>query len=135
MKLPENIKIYGDLTHRDKKCPKESAEQITFFNELRKKYPHVAKCAAHMRNEGKRTIHQASKEKAEGMNAGFADIVIAGCPTLLIELKRRDHTLSTIGNEQLEHLLAAQSIGAKVCVALGWEAAMRAVEEWLSAAR
>ena len=41
MKFNNGIKVYGDKTKRGK-CPPESAEQITFFNWLRREYPDVA---------------------------------------------------------------------------------------------
>jgi len=46
-------------------------------------------------------------------------------------MKRQDHTKSKWQPGQLEYLEAAHYAGAFVCVALGWEAAMEAVEDWL----
>ena len=39
IKQIQEIKIYGDLSYRDKKCPLEAAEQITFINRVRKEFP------------------------------------------------------------------------------------------------
>jgi len=129
--FPEGIKVYGDQKFRDKKCPKEAAEQVTFFNQLRKRYPDTyGKVAVHTRNEGKKTPAQVAKEKAEGMVTGAPDITIPGRVTFLCELKRTDHTLSRIGEEQGPYLIAAQELGAFSCVALGWIAAMEAFEDW-----
>jgi hypothetical protein len=36
---------------------------------------------------------------------------------------------------QQEYLLACQSAGAFVCVALGWESALKAITEWESIAK
>ena len=125
------IKIYGDLSYRDKKCPKESVEIVTFFNRIRKLYPDsYGLLAYHPRNEGKRTYQQTIKYKSEGMVTGTADIVIVGNPSFVCELKRRDPTLSSISDEQINYLLAAQNHGSFVCVALGHEAAWEAFNEW-----
>ena len=131
MKFPEFLRVRGDIAYRGI-CPLEDAELATFFNELRSRYPAVALAATHVANEGKRTPQQARKAKAMGMKKGFADIIIAGAPALVIEMKRQDHTKSRWQDGQIEALEAAQKLGAFVCVALGWRAAMLAVEEWLA---
>lgn len=131
MKFESDIPVYGDIDYRNKKCPTEAAEQITFFNWLRREYPDsYGLIAIHIRNEGKRTIHQAIREKAEGMVSGAADIVIPGCPTFICELKRLDHTLSKWQEGQQEYLQAAKNNGAFVCVALGHKAAIEAFNVW-----
>lgn len=132
MKLPEGIPAFGDLKFRDPKCPKEVVEQVTFFNQLRLKYPDsYGLIAVHNRNEGKKTIHQVAREKAEGMATGAPDIMIPGNPAFLCELKRQDHTLSTLQSGQEPYLRASLQAGAYVCIAFGWEAAMEAFEYWL----
>lgn len=131
MIFPEGIKVFGDKKHRDKKCPKEVMEQVTFFNQLRKHYPDsYGAVAVHVRNEGKKTVNQVAKEKAEGMVTGATDIMIPGSPAFVCELKRRDHTQSTVHQEQVDYMRAAQSLGAFVCIALGWNAAWEAFEQW-----
>lgn len=132
MKFPPGLRVYGDQKWRGK-CPIESAEQITFFNWLRLQHKNTyGRIAIHPRNEGKRTANQAQREKAEGMTPGAADIVIPGCPAFVCEMKRRDHTQSGWEDGQIEYLEAAKKAGAFVCVALGWEAAREAFNEWLS---
>lgn len=132
MKFPDWLPLYGDIDYRNKKCPAESAEQITFFNELRRLYPDsYGLIALHPRNEGKRTQNQVMRQKAEGMTAGSTDIVIPGCPSFLCELKRQDHTQSHWEDGQLEYMKAAQDAGSFVCVALGYKAAMEAFKEWI----
>lgn len=131
MKFPEWLRVFGDTEYRNKKCPKESAEQITFFNTLRREYPELGLIAIHPRNEGKRTVNQTQRQKAEGMTAGAADIIIPGAPAFVCELKRRDHTLCHWEDEQLKYLATAQTMGAFVCVALGYEAALEALQEWI----
>ena len=131
MKFHPEIPVFGDKSYRGD-CAIEAAEQITFFGVLRKHYPEIGSIAIHTRNEGKRTLNQAQRHKAEGMVTGAPDIVIPCSPPILIELKRRDHTKSRWQDGQIEYLLAAKAQGAHVCVALGWEAAIEAVKAFTS---
>lgn len=131
MKLPVGIEVFGNLDFRDKKCPKEVMEQVTFFNQLRGEYPATyGLIAVHNRNEGKKTVHQVAREKAEGMATGAPDIMIPGNPAFLCELKRKDHTLSALQPMQEPYLRAAMAQGAYACIAFGWEAAMEAFNHW-----
>lgn len=105
---------------------------MTFFARLRRNHPDsYGLLALHPRNEGKRTHLQAAKEKSEGMVTGATDIVIPGCPSFVCELKRRDHTLSSIADEQLAYLRAAQAAGSYACIALGVDAAWDAFQYWV----
>jgi len=106
-------------------------EQITFFNRIRK-IPIYGVIALHPRNEGKRHYKQVTKERAEGMTTGASDIIIPGNPAFVCELKRRDRTQSSWQDGQVEYLEAARKAGAFACLALGADAAMEALEEWLS---
>lgn len=125
MKLPDWLPVYGDSNFRGA-CPTESAEQMTFFNQIRR----LERCAIHPRNEGKRHYKQVAREKAEGMTPGASDIIIPGCPSFVCELKRQDHTKSRWQDGQIEYLEAAKENGSFVCVAFGWQAAMEAYKEW-----
>lgn len=130
MKFPAWLRVYGDQSWRGD-CPTESAEQVTFINRLRTRWPDtLGRVVVHIQNEGKRHAWQAQRDKAAGMTAGAADIVVPGRVTLLIELKRRDHTKSRFQPGQVEYLQAAHDMGAFACVALGADAAMQAVEAW-----
>lgn len=131
MKFPEWLKVYGDTSYRGN-CPTETAEQITFFSQLRSKHPHIGCIALHIRNEGKRSVQQVQRQKAEGMVSGASDIVIPGSPAFVCELKRKDHTKCKWQPNQIEYLEAAKTNGAFVCVALTWKDAMKAVEEWIN---
>ena len=131
MKMPDWLSVYGDMDYRNKKCPTETAEQITFFNVLRREYPEIGKVALHIRNEGKRTVQQAIRQKAEGMVSGASDIIIPGCPAFVCELKRADHTQSRWQDGQIEYLEACKNNGAFVCVALGHKAALEALKVWI----
>lgn len=135
MKFPKWLPCYGDLKYRGK-CPLESAEQITFFNRLRREYPDTyGKIAIHPRNEQQLKGGQfraLSRHKAEGMATGASDIIIPGCPSFVCELKRQDHTKSAWQDGQIEYLEAARDCGAFVCVALGADGAWQAFTDWLS---
>lgn len=134
--LPDGVLVYGDTSFRGK-CPLESQEQATFFNQLRREYPDtLGRIALHPRNEQQLRGGQFSRlarQKAEGMTPGASDIIIpAGgrCGAFVCELKRRDHTQSKWQDGQIEYLCAAHGAGAFVCVALGWEAAWQALRDW-----
>lgn len=128
------IKVYGNTNFRGG-CAKEDAELITFFNELKRLYPDLGRIAIHPDNEGlvigTGHLHHA-KQKAKGaIKKGAADIVIVGNPTFVCEMKRQDHTKSRWQDGQLEFLEASKKQGAFVCVALGYEAALNAVNDWV----
>jgi hypothetical protein len=131
MKIPDWLPVFGDMEYRNKNCPPESAEQITFFNTLRRDYPRLGLIAIHPRNEGKRTMQQVQRQKAEGMTTGAPDIVVPGNPSFLCELKRLDHTQSRWQDGQLEYLQAAKENGSFVCVAFGHKAALEALKVWI----
>lgn len=128
MEIDSRIKVYGSLDYRNKKCPKEEAEQITFVNQVRKHNPKTL--LIHVKNEGKRTLQQAQLEKANGMQSGTSDIIIAGNPSFVCELKREDHTLCKWQPLQQEYLIEAQEQGCFSCVAFGWKAAFQAYLDW-----
>ena len=132
MKFPTGIDVYGDKSFRGK-CATESLEQVTFFARLRRDYPNSwGKIAFHPRNEGFRTAMKVKIEKAEGMVTGTPDIIIPGDPTFVCELKRRDHTKSSLQDEQRDYLYAAQEAGGFVCIALGHKAAEEAFRRYLA---
>lgn len=133
MIFPNWLQVFGDQSYRDKNCPREAAESATFFNQLRLKYPDsIGRTATHIKNEGKKTALQAQLDKVQGQVKGAPDILIPGKPCFMLEMKRKDHTLSHWQTGQQEYLKQAQSQGAFVCVALGHEAALKAVEKWLA---
>ncbi len=127
MKFPPWLHVVGDAKYRGD-CPTETAEQATFFNQLP---PHLRAIALHIKNEGKRNFRQMAKQSAEGgFIKGAADIIIPGAPAFVCELKRKDPTKSSWQKGQIEYLQACQENGAFVCVALGYKAALEALEEW-----
>ena len=125
--------VFGDQTFRGK-CPRESVEQITFFNQLRQGFPDTyGALAIHPRNEQQLRGGQHRgmiKQKAEGMTPGASDVIIPGHVTFVCEIKRQDHTQSKWQTGQIEYLTAAYEMGAFACVALGWRGAMDAFEAW-----
>ena len=133
MKFPESLTVYGDQSYRGD-CPSEASEQVAFFSELKRKYPLLHAIAIHPKNEGKRAkgqFQQLAMDKAMGLNPGAADIVIPGSPAFVCELKRKDHTKSKFQPGQIPYLENCQTSGAFVCVALGHEAAMKAVDQYV----
>lgn len=131
------IKVYGNTNFRGD-CPNEDAELITFFNELKRLYPDLARIAIHPDNEGLvlgSGHHHHIKQKAKGaIKKGAADIVICGNPTFVCEMKRQDHTKSRWQDGQLEFLEYSLKNGAFVCIALGYESALEAVKDWIKKA-
>lgn len=126
MKFPNDIPVFGDIDYRGA-SPVESAEQKTVFNWLRK---NGYLTAIHPRNEGKKNRNQVAVEKAEGMTTGASDIIIPGAPAFVCELKRTDHTKSSIEPEQIEYLRRCKADGCFVCIALGYKAVIEAIKAW-----
>lgn len=127
MKFNSEIPVYGDVSFRGQ-CPKEDAESMTLVNQVRKLNPDVL--FMHIKNEGKKTKAQADFDKAMGLLAGASDFIFLGSPPLLLEMKRKDHTLCSWQPNQQEFLIKAKKNGCMVCVALGYKAALQAFEEW-----
>ena len=134
MKIPNWLQTYGDTSYRGD-CPLEDAELMTFFNELNRLHPQLSLVAIHPDNEGLvlgSGHHHHIKQKAKGaIKKGAADIIIVGYPTFVCELKRKDHTKSKWQDGLLDFLQTSQKLGAFVCVALGYEAALQALNDWL----
>lgn len=132
MRLPPNIPIYGDTSYRGE-CNSESAEQKDLFGRLKERYPTLYRIAIHPKNEGKRTGREITDARLMGsLVPGASDIQIPGCPSFVCELKRRDHTKSTLPKKELEYLEAAQNMGAFACIALGADGVEAAIKEWLN---
>lgn len=136
MKIPPHIRVYGDQKYRDKKCPYEANEQVTFVNRVREAYPNTfGKILLHPKNEGQKKDGEfaaIAKDKAMGhLTLGASDIIIPGSPAFVCELKRRDVTLCEITDDQIKYLAAAQAVGAFACIALGADAATEAFNDWL----
>jgi len=133
MIFPEGIIVWGNTRFRGK-CPLEAVEQVSWFNKIRREYPDTyGAVATHVRNEGLKEGRQFSsvmKHSAEGMTKGCADIVLPARVPLVIEMKRCDHTKSSLSDEQIKYLKAATALGSYAIVALGAAAAYEAFEWW-----
>ena len=133
MKLPKKIKIYGDTSFRDPDCRSESAEQKEFFGLLKFNYPEYFDIAIHPKNEGKRTGKQANIDSLLGaLNTGASDVIIPASISFVCEIKRKDHTKSSISDDQVWYLTKCQNAGSFACIALGCDAAMAAFEDWVN---
>jgi hypothetical protein len=135
MKIPPEIPVFGNLSYRNKHCPRESVEQITLINKIRAEYPDTyGRVLVHCKNEAKLINGQfaaINKDKAMGMAKGASDIIIVGKPAFVCEMKRQDASLCVLDDDQISYLLAAKDCGAFVCVALGYLAAMEAFNDWI----
>jgi hypothetical protein len=131
MKFPEGIKAFGDKSFRGK-CLLETDEQKTFVRYVRRRYPKTyGALIFHVKNEGKRNPRQARWQKSEGMTKGASDIIIPAGVSFVCEFKRKDHTQSSISDDQIKYLTAAQDMGAFACIALGYDGALLAFESYL----
>lgn len=130
--LVAGVPIYGSLEYRNKHCALEDAELETFVNQLREKHPKLATLFVHIPNEGERTMDEVQILKRKGaLNKGAVDELIPADISFVGELKREDHTLSDIYDEQINYLITAHQLGAFAFVALGWRANWQALEDWL----
>lgn len=130
--LVAGVPIYGSLEYRNKHCALEDAELETFVNQLREKHPKLATLFIHIPNEGERTMDEVQILKRKGaLNKGAVDELIPADISFVGELKREDHTLSVIYDEQINYLITAHQLGAFAFVALGWRANWQALEDWL----
>ncbi len=127
------IQVYGDTGYRNATCPKEDAELITFMNWLDREYPQFP--ALHVKNEKKRRgkdfAELAAERKKRSIVKGWSDVTIVGFPTLIIEMKRSDHTLCALEDGQLPFLQKAAEVDCWAVVALGYVGAQAAFMDWL----
>ncbi|MCJ8334596.1 MAG: hypothetical protein MJH10_10185 [Epibacterium sp.] len=119
--------VFGDVTFRGP-CPSEEAEQVAAVARLRQ--DDLGALVIHVKNEGRRTMRQAQRDKANGLASGAPDLWVPGAPTFLCEVKRRDHTKSRWQDGQVAYLTQAQAAGAFSCLCLGAEAVLEAFEVW-----
>jgi len=131
MRFPEWLDVYGDKSYRGK-CYKEITEQINSFAWLRFAHPALADIAIHPKMEGGRAFSQIQMMKIEGsLKPGVSDIIIPGSPSFVCELKRKDHTLSSWSDGQIEYLGNCKAAGCFVSVALGFEGLKLAITDYL----
>lgn len=131
MLFPKWLRVYGDKSFRGD-CNSEQIDQIDFMSWLACNYPAYRLLSVHPKGEGKRSWGQVDIAKKTGeINPGASDIIIPDRLTLVMELKRADHTKSAWKHGQKEYLIAAHNAGCFACVALGVEGAKLAFLDWL----
>ena len=129
MRCPDWLPVFGDLPKATTN-PHEDYVLSSLISRIRKDYPtSYGLVAFHVKNEGKRTTQQIKVDKLKGLTKGVSDLIIIGNPTLCLELKRDNSCRFEDG--QLEFLEQAQKGGAFVCLAIGFEGAKLAFENWL----
>jgi len=131
MKFPGWLKVYGCADYRGP-CPLEHQEQALFFQYIRTVHPNTyGRLVLHPANEGKRTYGQARFANKQGMTPGASDIILPGNPSFVCEIKRQDHTKSSWTAGQVDYLRMAQYLDCFVCVALGGNSAIDALNDYL----
>lgn len=118
----------------------EHAHQVALFmwaSQNARHWPALRMLAA-IPNGGKRDAITAARLKAEGVKAGFPDIILPvarhNCHGLFIELKRPKAEGLTKGRKsanQGEWIEALRSEGYGACVCFGWLEAKIVLEEYL----
>lgn len=87
----------------------------------------------HIPNEGKRSVKNGARMKAEGLKKGVPDVCLpvarSGCHGLYIELKRERSGRAT--PEQVAWMDALMAEGYAVSLCHGWERAAEAIEAYL----
>lgn len=123
------VKTYGKQEPGEQRS--EAMEMTTFFGVLKRKYPHIAPLAVHIRNEGKRDHKETLAMKIQGgFVKGASDIIIIGVPPFVCEMKSKSKD-SRLIQEQKVFLDNADKAGAFACIAYGYEAAIEAVNDWI----
>jgi hypothetical protein len=122
------IKQYGEMSFRGT-CALEDSEQIMFLKWLERNYKHLWELCIHPKNEGKRTMAQAKREKEMGLKKGAPDLIIMTTPPILIEMKRRDPTKNKATKEQIDFLEKAQAQGARCAICYGSIGAKEFIDE------
>jgi hypothetical protein len=117
------------------KSPLEHIEQINLVAHCKQLWPNEFNVMLHVPNESNVPVQYRAKLSKCGLLKGASDWLILwpsnGKPYMLVELKRSRKRDSAVSNEQVNFLLNAQLIGAEVCVAYGYKAALHAIEKYL----
>lgn len=132
MRFPSWLQVFGDRSFRGR-CPHEETEQMNFFAMLRLHHPDLARLAIHPKNEGNRNwMRQQMDYKKGEVNPGASDVIIPGCPAMVAEIKRQDHTQSRWENGQIDYLEKSLSAGCFVFVGLGADGMMEGVKAYIN---
>ena len=128
MKTPAWLPKFGDLP-KSTSNPAEDYVLSSLISRIRNDYPSTYGLVAfHVKNESKRTTGKIRADKAKGLTKGVSDLIVIGNPTLCMEIKKDNSCRFEDG--QLEFLQQAQKQGAFVCLAIGYQGAKDAFEEW-----
>lgn len=129
------IEIFGDANWRGD-CPLEDADTITICNHIRQAHGgRFEKSVLHVMNEkhrkDKADFRQLLAERKKGaIITGWSDVCVTGWPTLFMEVKRKDLSLSKLPQVEIDFLVANQNNDAWVFVVPGWEAGIACFENW-----
>jgi hypothetical protein len=124
------------MTDNTLPVPTESAEQIALFQwaGLQERMIPELSLLYHIPNGGKRYAATARRLKAEGVKPGVPDLCLpvprGGFHGLYIELKRTRGNNAT--DKQTQWLAALTRQGYRAAVCYGWEAAAKAITEYLN---
>lgn len=115
------------------KVPTEHTEQVLLVKWFAMQYPAIGKRLVAVPNGGQRNVIVAAKLKAEGVRAGFPDLMLLmprhGFAGLIIELKRKKG--GTLQPEQADWLEWLGEQGFMTVVCKGFEAAQTAIKDYL----
>lgn len=117
----------------------EADEQTALFSWAaynKRKYPEL-ELLFHIPNEGKRTIINGARLKAQGMKPGVPDICLPvpnlKYTALYIELKRRNG--GKVSENQRGWIAALNRVGCRAVVCHGWDEAREEIERYLGGCR
>lgn len=120
-------------------APTEADEQTALFSWAaynRRKYPEL-ELLFHIPNEGKRTVINGARLKAQGMKPGVPDICLPvpnlKYTALYIELKRRNG--GKVSDAQRGWIAALNRVGCRAVVCHGWDEAREEIESYLGGCR
>lgn len=117
-----------------KVVPSEHSEQSRFIGHARTFYPAIADCIAAIPNAGKRSMREGARLKAEGMLAGYPDVLIdvprCGFHGLRIEFKRQDGGGGASASQK-RVIRALRANGYAVAVCLGFNDAWPVFEDYM----
>jgi len=120
--------VIENIRYKNQKVPvpTEESEQVTFVQWLKiKRIPH-----AHVPNEGRHAVQYMKKQRAQGLSAGFPDLIIF-LPNkfLAIEMKRSKKSLTKVSDKQNDWIDTINCYEyAKAFVAYGAEEAISIVD-------
>tara|TARA_R110000772_G_scaffold123063_5_gene229282 strand:- start:7569 stop:7997 length:429 start_codon:yes stop_codon:yes gene_type:complete len=132
-----NILCYWDEVFNASKVksPLEHIEQINLVAHCRRRWPKEFNLMLHVPNESNVPVQYRNKLSKCGLLPGASDWLILwpsnGKPYMVLELKRSRKRDSSVSKDQVDFLSNAEYVGAFACVAYGYKAALKSIEEYL----